>query len=299
MSDQEVKRNESVRDLAALVVAAGDVANWIQATLDGFPPLTPQRYVRDPFGFVGRSVLVRQCTALRAALVLIEADLGHTALPMVRTACDELIWMKYLGSLNDGKRNDLLHALHAIESARIINAQQQELGTRMMTRVGFPKGFVKVFASRRADWEARLKQAGQDLGWPADLKHVPPGAGWIAGQIGLDSLHAFLYSASSKGVHFSVSEHFRSGYFGEGPDAVIHLAAPTYVAYRSAFTIFWLSYLLVRTAAEVGGELPEFREPAESADDFLPIIHRLMEHGKVPIVMPFEFNLEEQQQPRS
>ncbi len=127
-------------------------------------------------------------------------------------------------------------------------------------------------------------------GWPLD-HHLPPGAGWLASQVGLSDLHAFLYSASSKGVHFSMTEHMRSAYFDSAADAAVRFAAPTYVAYRSAFVVYWLSNLLVKSAAAVAEILPEFQIHQEEEDDFLPIVQRVSRHGRVPIVMPFEFNL--------
>lgn len=66
--------------------------------------------------------------------MLAKADMGHTALPVVRPACDELIWVKYLCSLDEDKCGARLHILNAVESAGLINAQQQYVGTRTMHR---------------------------------------------------------------------------------------------------------------------------------------------------------------------
>lgn len=283
--------------MTALVDAAQDLVAWMERLLAAFPPLKVSRVPVEPFALIGRSVLVRQSAALKGALLLAEAGMGQMGLPMVRPACDELIWVKYLCSLEEDERGALLHVINAVESARTVNAQQQHLGNRTMQKIGFPKGFVKTLTRQRVASEAGLKKTGVALGWPQDLHHLPPGAGWLAGQVGLSDLYAFLYSASSKGVHFSVTEHMRSGYFSGEPDAEVHLDAPTYVAYRSGFVVYWLCYLLVKTAAAVAEVLPEFREAQEGQeeeeenDDFLPIIKRVTQYGKVPIVMPFEFNL--------
>lgn len=210
-------------------------------------------------------MLVRQLASLKAAVALNEVNLGHTALPMVRPACDELIWVTYLCSLQDGHRSLLLHAIHAVESARTVNAQQQHLGSKTMRAVGFPKGFVTALAKFRIGWEERLAIIGESLG-PDGLEHLPPGASWLANQVGMSDLHAFLYSASSKGVHFSVTEHMRSGYFEPGPEATVELAAPAYVAYRSGFALYWLCELLVRTIAAVANTLPGYSaEPSPAA----------------------------------
>jgi hypothetical protein len=111
----------------------------------------------------------------------------------------------------------------------------------------------------------------------------------------MSDLHGFLYSASSKGVHFSVTEHRRSAYFSPGSGATVTLAAPSYVAYRSGFVLYWLCYLLVRTLAAVGPTLPGSSDASSDDDDdgLLSIAKRVAAYGKVPIVMPFELNLEE------
>ncbi len=278
-----------VRDFPALLDAARDMAAWAERTLGDLKPVTLRRLVRDPFAMIGRSVIVRQTTSLRAAVTLVEAGIGHAGLPMVRPACDELIWVKYLATLSPGERRALLHILNSVEGAELIDAQAAHLGPETMTAVGFPPQYVGAVKRQLTEGERLLADAGKTLGWPKS----PPSAWWLAKQVGLADLYRFLYAATCKGVHFSATEHLRSGYNDSTPDGPITFAAPAYVAYRSGFIVYWLCDLLVHTLAEVVKVIPDFNDATgREEDDFLPVIKRVATYGKVPIVMPFEYNLE-------
>ena len=104
-------------------------------------------------------------------------------------------------------------------------------------------------------------------------------------------MYRFLYAASCKGVHFSTTEHLRSGYSDSMGEGEITIGAPAYVAYRSGFVLSWRCDLLVRTLAEIVTALPEFKVDVPDEDDFLPIVKRVAAYGRMPIVMPFEYNL--------
>ncbi len=275
------------RDLAALLEAARDMAAWVERTLGELKPVTLRRLVRDPFAMIGRSVVVRQTTSLRAAVMLVDAGIGHAGLPMVRPACDELIWVKYLATLSPGERGAVLLILASVEGAELIGAQAAHLGPEAMSAVGFPPQYVDAVKQQFAEGEGLLADAGRTLRWPKS----PPSAWWLAKEVGLTDLYRFLYAATCKGVHFSVTEHLRSGYNDRTPDGPIAIAAPAYVAYRSGFIIYWLCDLLVHTLTEVLNVTPDLND-APQDDNFLPIIKRVAAYGKMPIVMPFEYNLE-------
>lgn len=289
MRDIQPEDAELVRDLPALLAAARDMASWVARTLGQLKPVTLRQLMFDPFAMIGRSVIVRQTSALQAAVTLVDAGVGHAGLPMVRPACDELIWVKYLATLSPGERGALLHILNSVEGSELIGAQAAHLGADTMTAVGFPPQFVDAVKQRLTEGERLLADAGKTLGWPK----VPPSGWWLAKQVGLADMYRFLYAATCKGVHFSVTEHLRSGYNNSTLDGPIMFAAPAYVAYRSGFTVYWLCDLLVHSLAEVYEVIPEFNDATgPDEDDFLPIIERVAAYGKMPIVMPFEYNLE-------
>ena len=110
-------------DVGDLVEGCRRLQEWIAVLLDGLPAVEMRDVARDPFLFVGRAIAVRQNAALQAAVVLASADLGHTALPMVRPACAELIWATYLGNLTPDQRRRLITAWNGVESGRTVLSQ--------------------------------------------------------------------------------------------------------------------------------------------------------------------------------
>lgn len=283
--------DDLLRNLSPLVEGAKSLTSWVDKLVARWTPINMEVIRKDPFRMVGRAVIVRQASAIRSTVVLAENGLGHAALPMVRPACDELIWLSYLCSLEEAQRTALLLLLHDNEGARTVMAQQQHLGSRTMRGIGFPKAFVRSMETARKVTEDLLVALGKTLAWP-ESGSVPPGAAWLASQVSLSKLHAFLYSATSKGVHFSVMECFRSGYNDGTPDGPITVGAPIYTAYRSAFTLMWQCELLIRTLAAVSSTMPEFGgDDLDDGDGYIDAVERVAKYGKVPIVMPSEFNL--------
>jgi hypothetical protein len=193
-----------------------------------------------------------QTTVREFAVTLVDAGVGHACLPMVRPACGELIWVKYLGTLPPGERGALLHSLNSVEGSKLIGAQAAHLGAETMTAVGCPPPFVDALTRRLTEGERLLADAGKTLGWPKS----PPSGWWLAKGVGLADMYRFLYAATCKGLHFSVTEHLRSGYNDSTLEGAITFAAPAYVAYRSGFTVYWRCDLLGPHACRgVGGDI--------------------------------------------
>jgi hypothetical protein len=74
--------------------------------------------------------------------------------------------------------------------------------------------FPAAFLARAMDSEtsrAKIKALGAELGWPANGR-TPPSVKWLASQTDNSDLYDFLYSATSRVLHFSVSEIARRGW---------------------------------------------------------------------------------------
>jgi hypothetical protein len=257
------------------------------------PALIMSSVAGDLSALVARFVLERQTEALRAAVVLAENSLGHLALPLVRPACEERIWAAYLYSLERGARERLLFHMSIFESANTVNAQQQFLGSKAMRRLGFPKSFVTAQSRLRKEAGDGFERIGQDLGWPAEARPLPS-LGWIASHTSLDSLYSFLYAASSKGVHFSPGEVLRSGWSqNPGPDAPVTLMAEPYVEYRTAFSIHWMSSLLIDTVLVLveHGPLSGMQLDEGASEVIGSAAQQIGSAGRPPIALAAEFNL--------
>lgn len=247
----------------------------------------------DLSGFVVRFILERQCDAIRAAVALTRVSLGHLALPYVRPACEERIWVAYLYSLDIATRDRLLLWLSLLESSSTINAQLQFFGMKQMRRLGFSKSFVREQHKLGASADTELLNLGRLLDWP-EPRRGPPSVGWVASQSNLDKLYSFLYPASSKGVHFSPAEAMRSGWeSGPGQRSVVTMFAKPYVKYRTAFSIYWLCALLMQTLGVLWelGPLAGIELDNKSAIVIDQALAKVGVIGEVPIALACEYNL--------
>jgi hypothetical protein len=68
VSDAQQADADMVRDFSALIEAAKDLTAWVDRTLESLKPVTVRRLVLDPFAVIGRSVVLRQATAIKAAI---------------------------------------------------------------------------------------------------------------------------------------------------------------------------------------------------------------------------------------
>ena len=111
---------------------------------------------------------------------------------------------------------------------------------------------------------------------------------------GLSQLYEFLYSATSKGVHFSPSEHFRSGWTGSDPADHVTFLADSYTDYRADFGL----YLGERHFRGNARHRAQAWPPKDSmfADDIAAqelssTVVSIRSRGLVPIALAPEFNL--------
>jgi hypothetical protein len=261
--------------------------------LPKLPKVTMADVSNNPDTLIASAVVIRQIGGLRSAVALARTSLGHLALPLVRPACEERIWIDYLFSLELATRRRLLLLLASLEGSKTVHAQQQFLGSKEMKRLGFGKRFVNEQQRNRAAIEADLIALGQTLGWPDGA--VSPPTGWVASKAGLSRLYDFLYSASSKGVHFSPSEYMRSGWSGGlSGDSPVTLLAPPYAKYRTAFSLHWLSLMLVETLGGLveHGPLAEVELDDNAGAAIGHAARQVGQFGRLPIVLASEFNLE-------
>lgn len=277
--------------LGVLIETSRRLTDLMQHLHDNWPPLLWEEVIRSPSELIARSLITRQREALSGAVSLADMGLGHTALPSVRTACDELLWARYLSQLDEHVRTELLLTLGALEAAQAVNAQQQHIGRVAMKRLGFTRGFVRHADAQRRVAESRLAALSRRLGWPVESEHTWPAMSWLARTVDEQSLYQFLYAATSKAVHFSASEHMRRGWGNSGQP--VEVGASPYVQYRSTFVLHWLASLLIETTAAVDDMVPRLASGVSDdwALDVLEVAKRLGSAGRVPIITPSEIAL--------
>lgn len=272
-----------------------------QFLIDRLSDITWREFVIDPMLVVEKVCAVRQHEALRATLLLHQNSLGHLAVGYVRPACEEYIWLAYLKSVDKGKARLLASSIALEESTRSISAQHRHMGADGMVSLGFPEKFLAENETRGRTARVHLKALGAELGWPTDSKGRQrgrlPSSDWVADRIGQKRLYDYLYSASSRMLHFSVSEITRRGWGSAGAEQVLRFDHPDYVAYRTDFALSWQVYLLTQTAGILRIAAGPIMNEAEGKA-MASAVERFGALGPVPIIRPEEINLTQENRGR-
>jgi hypothetical protein len=263
--------------------------------------ITWDQFDIERMNYVEKVCIVRQHEAICAALLLAQHGLGHLAVAYVRPACEEYIWLAYLNSIDPHIADLLVGQLMLVENSRSIDAQRQYLGNERMMEYGWPSSYMRFSAEASTVAKGNIEQIATRLGWPNTKsrqgKGRPPKAKWIAEQTNSASLYDFLYSATSRMLHFSPQEIFRRGWGNPDENATISLDDPSYTRYRLDFALYWLVYLLLHTYQIMkSGMDDEQHEDDEQLDAEAEELGQLIREwasylGEVPIIRPEELNI--------
>jgi hypothetical protein len=264
---------------------------------DGIPNLTVGEFSEEPQKLVAIVSAMRQRESLNAAILLAEGGLGHLGVMHVRPACDEYLWLSYLSSLDASDARDVVLALRSEEISRSLNDQYVHLGEELMIRIGFPRQFVRSLDRMAASARDSVEQLSTRLRWSSKPTSRAPTIAWIAQASNNEELYKFLYSATSRMLHFSPFEAIRRGWSDlDSSDGQINLESPIYINYRTCFALHWLPYFLLHTLTtplvikvieDAGSEGVGHQSGDEN--------HRLVARewaslGPVPIIIPEELN---------
>ncbi|MDI9947014.1 DUF5677 domain-containing protein [Rhodococcus sp. IEGM 1302] len=237
-----------------------------------------------------RFALTRQFESLRAAVKLCDIDLGHLAVGFVRPACEELLWLQYLATLDESDAHDVYLALGNNDTMRSAQATQDFLGVEAMTEIGFPRGFSEFLAHAVPAQRKSLKAVGQSLGWPP--RTPVPSTQWISEQVGQRKLYDYLYAASSRAVHFSAGEGLRRAW-GD-PGGSISVEDVHHRLYLADFALWQLTKLLLQTISNTEpwqGELVPRETDCKDDADAMDRLSAFQDLPGVPLVTAREYEL--------
>lgn len=254
------------------------------------------QFIRDgifPVVIVG--VLRRQFDSLRAILILANGGFEDKGVALLRPACEEYLWLKYLKSLKPEQRERMVRAKSQLEVQDSVTAQREDAGPDRMRAMGFLDSFIEQ-TSRSADKaQAEIETLAGALGWPAGKKgkQALPNTWYLARVTGEQALYKLIFHASSRAVHFTVSELLRLAW---GTSAEIRVSNRMMSSYWREFVLYWGWRLFFFTFLEVGElldgspfALPKMESDAESRFGALSI--SFSKCGPVPIITPQEMNL--------
>ena len=214
--------------------------------------------------------------------------------PLLRPACEELIWAKYLATIDKGSANELLLCLAQKEIHDSLVAQDGYLGRTATKEAGLLIPLERL-THHLPEIRRRLAILGNKLRWPKKFieKGAVPSIAWLAKETGNTKMYNFLYHAASRYVHFSMGELLRRAW---GSPAELTIRSANFGEYWSSFTLAWglrlLSdtYLAMHEYLEADGVIdPGVSDGSKIMDAY----KRIAEFGLVPIITRAELNWKE------
>lgn len=230
---------------------------------------------------VTRAVLRRQLESLQAIVHLVQSGHGFAGAPLLRAACEELVWVKYLATLESRDAEVVLRLIGTMDIARNLSAQSGFMSADATDRLGL-RPYVEQFAQIEPNNATLLRQVAMRLGWPKRSEGRLPNVRWLAARVHLQGLYRFLYHGTSRYVHFNVGELMRRAW---GGPREVTISSSHFGRYWSAFSLYWGVYLLVETALALGeSAFPAGDVPPELQKAVLVAAQRIGEFGMVPLV---------------
>lgn len=263
-------------EMKPLIDSAGRF-RWDPSTM-GYPPV------------IRRAMLCRQYECLECILHLVEQNRGYAGVPLLRPACEELIWAKYLALIDEVSTYNLLLCLAQKEMYDSLTAQDNYVGRAETKKCGL-LDFLERLTKHQPKVRRMVKILGRRLHWPKNNIDAGtlPSIKWLAQRTGMRWVYDFVYHASSRYVHFSTAELLRRAW---GTPDEVTIRSTNFDQYWSAFALVWGHKLLTETFLVLQKQLE-----ADGVVDFevdedkiISAYQRIAEFGLVPIVTPAELH---------
>jgi hypothetical protein len=236
-----------------------------------------------------RCVVRRQYDALETIIGLAQGQ-SHSASPLLRPACEEYLWLKFLRTIPPNIREAIILAKSSIDATQTVEAQVSHVQDKTLQQFGFNSDFVEHMRQMRTEAETNMKMVGKQLKWKLRNNQYFPSVAQIARLVDEQQLYSILYHATSRTVHFNVAELFRRAW---GTREKVVVGSQKMNEYWLRFTLYWGLGLFGLTLLEVIQEFETNSWPiADVANQttFDGLIQEWGEAGKLPIITPEEMN---------
>ena len=265
--DDLQKDVQLVLDLMRPLIETASDLTWRES--DGFLPV------------IYRSILVRQFESLDAVSHLVAEKKGYAAPPLLRPACEELIWIKYLSSISNADAERLLLCAGSIEQFRLLKAQDGYAGRTVMKELGLQPFFEAVTTHQdvaREQWS----DLGEKLNWDRHSRQSGqlPSLRWLARATHQTETYNFIYHATSRFVHFSGQQLLRHAW---GKPGKVSIRSIHFRDYWGSLALYWGLKLFLDSTIEL---LKILDMPEKGLDEakVYAAAQRIGEHGQVPII---------------
>lgn len=239
-----------------------------------------------PVPIVRRAMLVRQYDSLVAITWMVKRHLGYATVPLLRPACEELLWAKYLRRINGDQAATLISCNLAQEVLRTLKAQEAYWGSAANAALGLGPAF-ELYSSLQPQARLELTALGKALRWPqrAVGEGRPPSARYLAEQTDSVALYEFLYHATSQFVHYSPHQLLRRVW---GQPGALTIQSSHVEEYYGAFALKWGTHLFMETLLSVQDSLPS--DVDADYKKALDTMRRLYDSAPVIIIGPEELH---------
>jgi hypothetical protein len=228
-----------------------------------------------------RAVLRRQYDSLDAIVHLVDSHRGYAGVPLLRPACEELLWSRYIRRMDPQVAEQLLICMTQGEYLASIRAQDAHAG-RSTTRAMGLLPYLELLENSQVKRCRILSDIGKALGWPTRnvAAGTLPSVQFIAKKTGSGDLYRFIYHATSRVVHFSCAELCRRAWGAPGD---LSISSTHFHDYWGAFALYWGLRLFLHTTNEyTAWEQPSNSEVDESA--VLAAAKAIGNAGAIPII---------------
>jgi Family of unknown function (DUF5677) len=238
-----------------------------------------------------RCVLRRQYDALKTIVDLVANGHAHSAVPLLRPACEELLWLAFLRRLDPEIREAIIVAKSQIEVSDTVEAQLSEMVTGGLQELGFRTDFVRSIRHGRTGAEETIAAVGKTLNWRLrNGKYQFPTVRMMARTTGHNIMYSVVYHSTSRTVHFSVAELFRRAW---GDKRLLRITSNNMNRYWARFALYWGFGIFALTLLEIAEEFEKNDWPigdVSDTDEFERLVDEWGSAGKIPIITPEEMN---------
>jgi hypothetical protein len=275
-------------DTRAVIDNARSMLEQSRPVVDSISEL-PWRLETGYWPILLRCILRRQYDAMETIIGLARGQ-SHSATPLLRPACEEYLWLKFLRTIPATPREAIIVAKSQIEVAQTAEAQESELTKGTMRTLGFGPHFVNDVRQRSAQSKAEMTVIGKQLNWTLRKNQYFPSVAEIARTIGEQRMYSVIYHATSRTVHFNVAELLRRAW---GTSDKVIISSKAMNEYWLRFALYWGWGLFALTLNEVCEEFGQNDWPIADFPDPVAMEKLIVEWGeagKVPIITPEEMN---------
>ena len=236
---------------------------------------------------VFRAIFRRQYESLQTISQLAITGNGAAAGPLLRPACEEFIWTKYLTQISARDAEQLVICFAMDEQYKNLRVQDEFAGRSVTETLGLLP-YLERSNKIRKDLLQKIRKLGERLDWPENTitqGQLPP-IWWLAETTEEQSTFDFIYHATSRFVHFSVAELLRRAW-GNPYKETLSVNSIHFRDYWAYFCLYWGLFLFLCTVIEILGADSELIEMGMSDADavkVLEIMERVGNLGKPPII---------------